>query len=143
MTRNSLNPALAWLCLIWFGLTNTLFASGMVVCRDGHGGSRIEWACSQNANGECITSCGSDAESPGDDHGPAHPCDDTPVKGGHKVTKAPPRTTNDAPVLVLVILAVIPMHTDVPPPVRVTWDRDRPQRPPDTLQRLRSVILVV
>jgi hypothetical protein len=39
---------LAAVCLIWFGLTNTLLAGGIVVCRDGHGGTRIEWGCSRN-----------------------------------------------------------------------------------------------
>lgn len=143
MVRNRVNPALAWLCLIWFGLTNTLFASGMVVCRDGHGESRIEWGCTQNASGECVTSCGSDLDESGDDTGPAHPCDDTPIKGDHQVTKAPPRTTNDVPVPIPVILAVIAIHFDLPPPAQVLWDHARPQRPPDTLQRLRSVILLV
>jgi len=49
---------LAAVCLIWFGLTNTLFAGGIVVCRDGHGGTRIEWGCSRNTDGECATTCG-------------------------------------------------------------------------------------
>jgi len=143
MLHNRFNPGLAWLCLIWFALTNTLFAGGMVVCRDGHGGSRIEWGCTQNASGECATSCGSEFDGSGDDNGPAHPCDDTPIEGDHQISKAPPRTATDAPVPVLVRLAVIAMHIDVPLPTLVAWDRARPQRPPDTLERLRSVILLV
>ncbi|KAA0213825.1 MAG: hypothetical protein DYG94_11550 [Leptolyngbya sp. PLA3] len=142
MARKRFHPAVAWLCLIWFGLTNTLLASGMVVCRDGHGGSRIEWGCAQNASGECATSCGSDADEPGGDTGPAHPCDDTPINGDHEVTMTPPRTTNDLPVPIPVMLAVITLHIDVPS-TQVLWDRARSQRPPDSLQRLRSVILLV
>lgn len=143
MTRNRFNPAVAWLCLIWFGLTNTLFASGMVVCRDGHGGARVEWGCSRNESGECVTSCGLGVGESDDDGGQPHPCDDTPVKSDHEVTKAPSRTMIDVPVSVPVLLAVIAMHIEVPLPAQVVWDRARPQRPPDTLQRLRSVILLV
>ncbi len=143
MTRDRFYPALAWLCLIWFGLANTLLAGGMVVCRDGHGDSRVEWGCSRNDSGECAISCGSDFDEPGHDEGPAHPCDDTPINGEYQVTNAPPRTMSDVPGPVPVHVAVIAMHMEVPLPAQVAWDRARPQRPPDTLQRLRSVILLV
>jgi hypothetical protein len=143
MPRSRSNPALAWLCLIWFGLSNTLLASGLVACRDGHGGVRFEWGCSRNASGECVESCGAGVGESGDDTGQPHPCDDTPIKGDHQVTKAPPRATNDVPVPVPMLLAVIAMRIDMPTPAQVVWDRARPQRPPDTLERLRSVILLV
>ncbi|GJQ28330.1 MAG: hypothetical protein HBSAPP03_02140 [Phycisphaerae bacterium] len=143
MTRNRFHPALSWLCLIWFGLTNTLFAGGMVVCRDGHGGSRIEWGCTQNANNECVTSCGSDADEPEDDTEPAHPCDDTPIKGDPQLTKASLRTTSHELVPVQGILAAITIGFDPPPPSRHHGYRDRPPRPPDSLRCLRAVILLV
>ena len=143
MRRNGLNLALSWLCLIWFGLTSTLLNGGLVVCSDGDGGARIEWGCVRGADGECATSCRADAGESDDRDNRPEPCRDTPIQGDLQIAKAPPRTTNDAPVLAPVIFAVVAMLMDVPPPAQIAWDRVRPQRPPDTLQRLRSVILVV
>ena len=139
MTRTRLTPLFAWLCLMWFGLSNTLFTGGIVVCRDGHGGTRIEWGCNRNASDECATSCGSEESEPGSI--PAHPCDDTPLKGDHELSKAPPRITGD--FYVAAIPAALTTGVDASLWPAAAPEHARPQRPPDTLQRLRSVILLV
>lgn len=144
MTSRYSNPVLAWLCLVSFVLTNTLLASGLVVCRDGHGSTRVEWGCNQNSNGECVTSCGSDADLPDEDHGPTHPCDDTPIKGGHLMTKAPSSNTTKAGaagVPVCQTAAVVLIDAAARPPT--PKEKAAPQRPPDTLLHLRTVILIV
>lgn len=142
MRHTRFNFAISWLCLIWFGLTSTLFTGGLVVCSDDDGGARIEWGCVRGADGECATSCRSDVGED-DRGGRPEPCHDTPIQGDHQVVKAPPRPTGDLPVLAPTIFAAVAMFMDPPPPAPLAWDRARPQRPPDTLQRLRSVILVV
>lgn len=143
MSRNRFNPVLAWLCLIWFGLCNTLFAGTMVVCRDGHGGSRIEWGCSRTSDGECMKSCGPDVGGCDDNGDQPRPCDDTPTKGVGQFIKVPPRTTHDVPVSAPAILVMVAIHIDAPALTLVVRDRARLQRPPDTLLRLRSVIILV
>ena len=140
MQRSRPNPFIAWFCLIWFGLTNTLLAGGMVVCNDGHGGSRIEWGCDRNTSGECLTSCGSET---GDDPGDPHPCQDTPIDTGEQVTKAPPRPTSDLVISVPMMVAVSVLWLDVPAPARVGWVASEPERPPDALKHIRTVVLLV
>jgi hypothetical protein len=141
MTRKRVNPALAWLCLIWFGLTNTLFASGMVVCHDGHGGSRIEWGCERNATGECFTRCGDDGAV--EDGSVPHPCEDTPLLSDHQVTKAPPRSAAEVGIPIPLMVAVLVFWAVEPPPTAVLLSGSEPQRPPDALKCIRTVVLLV
>jgi len=130
---------LAAVCLIWFGLTNTLLAGGIVVCRDGHGGTRIEWGCSRNTDGECATTCGTDSAD--HEEAPAHPCDDTPVTADHHTTKAPPRVSADlTPVAILLAAPAMESLPHARRPGPVITERDHP---PDSLYRLRTVIILV
>jgi len=139
MRRSRSHPAIAWLCLIWFGLTNTLFSGGMVVCQDGHGGSRVEWGCDRNSSGGCLTTCGIET---GDDPCDPHPCQDTPIDAGEQVTKAPPRLTSDLAILVPV-MAVLALWLDPPTPANVGWIGFEPERPPDALKHIRTVVLLM
>lgn len=140
MRRSRFHPVLTWLCLIWFGLTSTLLTGGMVVCRDGHGGTRVEWGCDQNGTGECLTSCGSETEG---DSGIPHPCQDTPIEGEQQVTKAAPRTTSDLSKTVAVTVAALVLWLDPPTPTNVAWSWSGPDRPPDLLRHIRTVVLLV
>lgn len=139
MHRSRFHPAIAWLCLIWFGLTSTLLSGGMVVCQDGHGGSRVEWGCDRNIGGECLTSCGGET---GDDPGDSHPCQDTPLDAGEQVSKAPPRSTSVLTIPVPVMAALV-LGLDPPTPARVGWTSSAIERPPDALKRIRTVVLLV
>jgi hypothetical protein len=128
---------LAWLCLIWFSLTHTLFASGMVICHDGSGVSRVEWACERNGNGECLgTAC-----SPCSESDPASPCQDTPVKGDAENVKAPPRSLES--VIVALFTAAIALWTWTPQPQFATRVSIDAERPPGALSYIRSVVLLV
>jgi hypothetical protein len=135
-------PLIAWLCLIWFGLTNTVLAGGMVVCRDGHGGMAIEWGCDRNAGGECLTACGDATEE--DDLPVPHPCEDTPVPSDLQVTKAPPRATGELTVPIPVLVAVLVVWADISQPdAAMCGCSNKLERPPDVLKHIRTVVLVV
>ncbi len=142
MRRIRPNPLIAWLCLISFGLTNTLLAGGLAVCRDAHGGSRIEWGCSRNTSGECVSSCGGgvSSDSP-DDRGDPHPCTDTPFEGVPKVVKAQPREANA--VLAPTLVAVPSLWVDMREQTRRLCSRVEPERPPEALERIRAIVLLV
>lgn len=141
MQSRRAHPLIAWLCLIWFGLTNTVLAGGMVVCRDGHGGMSIEWGCDRNTQGECLTSCGGEADN--DDSTAPHPCEDTPVPSDLQITKAPPRAASELTVPVPFLVAVLIAWADVAQPIATTSESSQPERPPDVLKHLRTVVLLV
>lgn len=140
-------PLLALLCLLGLGLTNALVAHGWVICRDGHGVTRVERSCQRNASGECVTACGPDADDPGEDHpegeGPAHPCDDTPITDTHQVMRGTSRAPAEMPILIPAPCRMMAAGADLPRVPRGEWGRAGPMRPPDALYRLRSVILMV
>ena len=141
MQSRRFHPLIAWLCLIWFGLTNTVLAGGIVVCRDGHGGMSIEWGCDRNTQGECLTSCGGEADN--DDSTAPHPCEDTPVPSDLQITKAPPRAASELTVPVPFLVAVLIDWADVAEPIATTSESSQPERPPDVLKHLRTVVLLV
>jgi hypothetical protein len=139
MRRSRLHSALACSCLIWFGLINTLFAAGMVVCRDGHGGSRVEWGCDRNTSDECLTSCISET---GDDPGDPHPCQDTPLDVGEQLAKPLPRSMS-GPAVPAPVMAPLLRWPDPSTPVSVGWIDDEIRRPPDALKHIRTILLLV
>lgn len=140
MLRGRFHPAFAWLFLIWFGLYNTVLASGLVACHDGHRGTRIEWGCDRNASGECSTSCGDDTT---DDSGSPDPCQDTPIQDDHPITKAPPRPTGKVSVPLTATVAVLVLWAPVSPRTGIAWASAEPERPPDALRHIRTVLLLV
>lgn len=141
MLNRRVHPLIAWLCLIWFGLTNTIHAGGLAICRDGHGGVSIEWGCDRNAHGECVNVCGDEVRA----HDPAtsHPCEDTPVLSELQFVKAASRATTELRVPVPVLLAVLFPRAESSRPAVARPDSSSPERPPDELKHIRSVILVV
>lgn len=141
MQSRRFHPVIAWLCLIWFGLTNTVIAGGVVVCRDGHGGMSIEWGCDRNSQGECLTACGDEADN--DDSTAPHPCEDTPVPSNLQIIKAPLRAPSELTVPITVLVAAPIVWTDAPRPAAISWVRSRQERPPDVLKHVRTVVLLV
>lgn len=96
---------LAMLCLVVFGLWQSLFTSLGVRCTDSMGHSRIELACEKSSEGHCKSSSPHTIDShefgspDSDDTCPDAPCEDRPLGGAQdKVTKAP------APVSVVELL---------------------------------------
>jgi len=141
MQQRRPHPVLSWLCLIWFGLTNTVFAGGVTVCNDGHGGSWIEWGgCDRNADGECLVSCSGESD---DDLGVPHPCEDTPIPGQEQITKPPPRSVSDTAIPIAVLVAALVLWADTPLATQVAWTTSKPERPPDVLRYVRTVVLLV
>ena len=140
MNRVRSHSLTAWLCLFAL-LANLVTQVGIVRCSDGHGGTKLEWSCSQNERRECVKTCGSGACQ--DTERPPHPCDDKPLAMDQgRVHQAPPQAnllTLPVPVLVAVIE---PFWPDPPATVR-TRSLCPESHPPDTLGRLRSVILTV
>lgn len=142
MRRGRPHRFLAWLCLIWFGLTNTAFAGGLAVCQDGHGGTRLEWGCDRNASGECLTSCAGETD---DDPGDPHPCQDTPIEGDQEITTALPRAASDlATAVPLMVAATLSwFDSQFPAATKIARTACQPDRPPDSLRDIRTVVLLV
>lgn len=147
MNPTRCHPLLAWLCLTWFGLLGPLFAGGVVVCRDAEGGSRLEWGCTQNSIGECASVCLESPAGHDSEHVPAMPCDDIPIRGDHQfTTTSAHRTLHAHPVVQPGIASVFATVPAVSVPVRAfpgCAALCSPLRPPDSLARLRAVVLLV
>ncbi len=150
MGRSSIQRLIAVLCLLAFGLGQTVFAFRAVRCTDASGTSRVEYQCVKSDEGACLTSVArAGAHEDGDDHssdpGPSRPCEDEPLGAQASAVRLSPSTV----VLELAFAAVAATMLweswsftgdgcdGSPGPCR---ERDRP---PDALARLRSVILVV
>lgn len=138
------------LCLVAFAIGQTLFGSLGVWCTDGSGEGRLELACLKSSMGACLTPCSdSSGHEAVEDHSSdpvaPMPCEDQPLG----VQVAVPKPGTSAMVLDTIVTAVI---------VAVIWDAWPPEcvrpacafasgqdreRPPDSLVRLRTVILVV
>ncbi len=139
MKRGILLSITAWVMLGWFSLTSTLLSGMLVVCRDGHGASRIEWGCGQNQSDECRTSCGSGTA---DDPGAPHPCQDTRTADDREITKAPARASLDEIVSFPLSDADFSRWDDAPAPPRPLRAVRQP-RPPDPLGHIRTVVFLV
>ena len=153
--RPSMNPPsiqrlIAFLCLVAFGLGQTVFASMGVRCTDASGNTRIEYACIKSSQGECLTPCtepgvhATDDDHEGDPTTPT-PCEDEPLGSQLSAAKVIPSNGALEPVFAAIAVAFLwdQWSFVVELPVRCArpaLDRDRP---PDTLTRLRSVILTV
>ncbi|MFO0873570.1 MAG: hypothetical protein U0575_06310 [Phycisphaerales bacterium] len=153
MRTSIVQSLLAWLCLISVGLSGTALRAGFVICSDGHGGSRLEWGCAQTDSGECTTSCDEchDQAPASDSHDlhvptnqdPTHPCDDRPLVSEHVGAQRESRLL-EVPVLAVAAALELPALACTAPCVEGLPRHVPPDAsPPDTVERLRSVILVV
>lgn len=148
MRRPVVQTLLAWLCLIAFGLSSTVFSNGLVLCSDSQG-TRLEWGCNRNARGECKDSRAprssneqADGCCPGDSA--PDPCKETPVKSNLSAVAGSLFRASDTPTVPQPVAVAIP-SVWVPEPVAL---RPRPNRalclgPPGAVERLRTVILLV
>lgn len=129
-----------WLCLLAICVSTTLHA-GFVICTDGHGDARVEWACSRNIEGECVTSCGP-ASDASENNGVPHPCKDTPVQADQAKAQAAPKSLDLTPLIQPVFVAILTWNWIDPTTVGFAPTHAE-ARPPDGVSRLRSVILIV
>lgn len=141
---------LVTLCLVAFGLGQTVFASMGVWCTDATGSSRIEYACFKSAQGACLSPCSEpDVHATSEDHEDEPlsplPCEDTPL--GSQLSAARLDHSNPALELAFATFVVTILRDawifdsdESAHVIRLTRGRTRP---PDSLTRLRSVILVV
>jgi hypothetical protein len=141
MHRRPLQTVLAWLCLSAFWLSHTVIAGNLVVCRDMHGGSRVEWGCGKSASGECRPPSAQGEHS--DERAEPGPCEDIPVQAELQIAKTLSRSTDQLIASALTLVAVrtpdlFPFRTaaHITPVVA-------PDRPPDALCRIRTVVLLV
>ena len=150
MRQPSTHRLIAFLCLVAFGLGQSLFASMGVRCTDASGNSRIEYACVKTSNGACLTpSIELVAHEADDDHssdpaGPT-PCEDEPLGSQISAAKVIPSSVSIDPVLAAVVVAVLwdGWPVDIEQPARSATPEPERERPPDSLARLRTVILLV
>ena len=150
MRRTLVQRLIAVICLLAFGLGQAVSASFLVRCEDGTG-SRFEFACERTSDGSCVDACeqvdgpvdDADAQTT-DDHAP-HPCKDTPVSDTHAAAKmAAKARALESPELTAMAAAIAYYVAvlDTPKP-SVHFVPRANEKPPDTTERLRTVILVV
>lgn len=150
MNRSLPKHLIAFLCLVAFGLGQTLFASMGVRCTDASGDTRIEYACIKTSQGACLKACIDPGVHAADDNhesddAPPTPCEDEPLSSQAAAAKLIPSSVSLEPVFAAALVAILWDHwsfTTYQPvsPRHPEVDRDRP---PDSLARLRSVILIV
>ncbi len=142
-----LRLAATWLCLISIGLSGVAGSGMLVRCVDVSGRTRIEWGCARNAVGECLTSCGA-VLAPADEHG-RHanhlPCRDAPLEGPGPAVKSPSRSAEFLSTVHLppAVAAATSIAAAAPACVRVHPVQRIAARPPDGLDRLRTIVLLV
>lgn len=150
MMLTRVHRCLAILCLVAFGLGQTVLASMGVRCTDASGQTRFELACIKSGQGSCLTTCqetgAEQAEDPHDAELPSSvPCEDEPLNSHAPGAKLIPSGWSLEPVVTAVVETVLwdtPSRTLCDPECSRFAERDR-VRPPDPLTQLRCVILIV
>ena len=146
MLHPTFQRLIAALCLVAFGFGQVVFGTLGVRCEDAAGQSRFELACATTPDGSCLNACKSAPEDsvPCEDDGEhaPHPCKDIPVGEAAKVVL---RKVVFEPVQMFAVLEVLTEQISVQrdpasAPSVPAWVN---ARPPDTVARLRTVILVV
>lgn len=151
MPRTSSHRLISILCLLAFGLGQTLFAFLGVRCTDATGRTRIELACIKSSQGRCLALCDIlVADSVQDEHGSDQcdtplPCEDEPL--GPNVVAARSAASSASVDSVLLNKTAVALRTarapGPPEPTRRCWTESGRERPPDKLAHIRTVILLV
>lgn len=146
MRRPLVHSLIAWLCLFAFGFDMAAHAMPPIACNSG-GDERIEWICDKDDRGSCLRSTATEDVSDQRTEQGLPPCEDRPVgddhdQAHHLLTQARPNGPADL-VLPPVMMAVLPSFSFEP---RVPCGHpkvDHRVRPPDSVARLRTIILNV
>lgn len=157
MRPTPVHRAIALLCLLAIGIGQSVLGSLVVRCENSSGQSTIKLACAKSLDGACLSSCAPEDthpcsdehdDSPGDH--PRLPCKDTPLGEGSNGSKVLRRlsTTDPAPLIAspVVIPAALWPDTALGTPDHAVSSTPLAQpnaRPPDSVARLRTVILTV
>lgn len=150
MRRMLIQRLIVTLCLAAFALGQTVFASVGVWCTDAEGTSRIEYACFKSPQGTCLSPCAepdvhATSEVHEDEPLSPFPCEDTPL--GPQLTAV--RILHSDLAVGAGLESFTPAiscdaRTFEPDATVVAVGRNRERRrPPDSLDRLRSVVLVL
>jgi len=141
---------IALVCLVAFGLGQVFFSSLGVRCTDASGVTRIEYACIKTTQGACLTPCEApEAHSAEDNHDSdpvaPTPCEDEPLGVQMSAVRQGQTSHASVPVFAMVMVAVLetPWSIDHIPPGCVRRSKTERERPPDSLARMRCVILTV
>lgn len=157
MRPGALHFTTAWLSLLWFTLSSVLLSGRLVLCQDASGDLRIESICTRTQDGACQTRAPLiDTHDDHDDHDdhdtqrpPAHetspqdPCTDTPLASDHELSRPSPSPTLHSIITPLALIASAFLQAAPltrPGPVAVLQG---PSRPPDALQSIRCIVLLV
>jgi hypothetical protein len=150
MPQTLTNRLITLVCLVAFGLGQTLFTTMGVRCTDASGESRFELACLKSLSGACLTPCIEASEHEADeDHSSdpivPTPCEDEPLGSQVSAAKLIPSSVSLDPLLTAVVVAVLwdVWSVDGNQPARSAAPVPDRERPPDSLARLRTIILVI
>lgn len=146
----ALQRSLAILCLLAFGLGQTVFVPLGVRCTDATGETRIEIACIKSDEGSCRTSglevgAQPEGQSRETELPSPVPCEDEPLGLQESPARLAPTDAPSGPVHGTVFVAARceprPLN-DVQPARSWRPNVDR-EHPPDSLARLRTIIMLV
>lgn len=153
MPQTALQRITALICLVAFGLGQMLAGPFVVLCEDSSGNARIEIACAKTTDGSCLTVCGTnngglneaDANCQLGGGHTSHPCSDTPVGEPGNTAKLRPKSDCVDPSQVFALVAALfhPMVLAVVPTTPSNGAFWTTEQPPDTVARLRTVMLIV
>lgn len=129
-----------WTCLIIFGLSHSVAAGALVVCRDAHGGARVETGCEKSSSGECVRADESRAAPGGCT---SHRCEDTPVQDQLPTIRAASRSQEQISLPILAPITGASFRPEIARDPPSGWTATLCGRPPDPLTRLRTVIILV
>ena len=141
MRRSIRHSLVSWLCLVCFMLTSTVLTGQLVFCQHADGSVCLEIGpCGKASDGSCLTPCNVAVASADADQ--TSRCKDTPVKSDDHIAKVSQRTDHQPSVVPVLVLALtqwqpMPAPAVLRPSVRVH------ARPPDSVARLRTVVLLV
>lgn len=150
MTRLLIHRTVLILCLVAFGLGQAVFTSVGVRCMDASGNTRIELVCVKSDKDHCQSLCSDDAQTDEDrgtkDAPLSHaPCEDEPLS--QEATAVRPITFRAMlePAVVPVFICFTIDCWALPGVRSVSFSHARfdPDRPPEQLSTLRTVILIV
>lgn len=130
---------IAWIALAAIIIGQTFLGARVALCRDADG-HRLEFACDRSTEGGCESSCpdGAPQDEPS-------PCRDTPLNADHKASSPgqPPRIADLTDPFALPPAPIAPVVELGRTPRPATRLVRGTERPPDSIARLRTVVLLV
>lgn len=146
MRRSLVHTLTAWLCLFSFGVDLALHALGPVECTS-ETGKRLEWVCEKDEQSTCLRSGAERNLLDESAQEGLPPCEDRPVGEDHDLAHhlltQPKQGVHAELTLPPVTLAVLCSFAFDPVVHGCSSRIDIRVRPPDTVARLRTVIMIV